>query len=318
MALSESSADKSSLDAHLGGDDGAPRDAKPKRREGLMPPPRRPSMRGDEQTMLANVLGMDIEDHKELLSNVQKTGNYFRGFEDAEIDYLASYMSFMTYKDGELIAANGEEATWCGVLLSGHIDARTSAGKTLGTLRKGHILGEMALFRGGLRMADLVGVGAGTVATLLFADLQAMYRESPKITHRLMVKFGQAAADKLIFPHAPPEPMADRGRTTFAVKHQVAAKALEARGLEKREAHELLKSLVVRDFAQGEVLLQRGKLLGFIGIVLNGFVADGGNDRGVGELVGEWCAQAHRHPPPPPHWRAHVRHARHVGACVVS
>ena len=299
-----------------------------KNKEGSIKPlARRPSQR--------NVLAMDevnveAENFREQLDSVQKTGMYFHGFDEDEVDFLVDFLSYMTFTDGELIAAKGEEASWCGILLTGLLDAVLEDGTILGTLRKGQIVGEMALFRGGKRMCDMVGQGSGALGALLFADLPAMYRNEPRITQKLMAKFGMAASSKLVFPHKMPEPasaaagapsaaraLARRAKaksdgdvkdvsraaealdnlpagpevlSDLSVRHQVAAKSLEERGLEKLEAIELLKSLVLLDFTAGQLLLQRDHTLGFIGIVLRGSILDGKRERGIGELVGEWWA----------------------------
>ncbi len=268
-----------------------------KEKEGSVKPlARRPSQRN----VLAEAdpdLNVATENFREQLEAVQKTGMYFHGFDEDEVDFLVEYLSYITFTDGELIAACGEEASWCGILLTGLLDAVLEDGQILGTLRKGQIVGEMALFRGGKRMCDMVGQGSGSLAALLFADLSAMYQHNPQVTQKLMQKFGQAASSKLIFPHPMPSngggaasvptaaralarrtkskgsggggaaaiEAADAGLSSLAapdfsdlsVRHQVAANSLEERGLDKLEAIELLKCLVLHDFTAGQVILQR-------------------------------------------------------------
>ena len=263
------------------------------RRGTVVPSAMRPSQRH-------LVSGDTEDDFKEVVDNVQKRAPFFRGFDAEEIDYLVEYFSEVKFNNGDLIAANGEQASWCGILLSGQVDAVTSSGTVLGSLAAGSILGEMALFRGGKRMADMVAKGSGTLAALLFDDIPTMYANNPRATHKLMLAFAKAGAAKLMLPHPfPSASTADQspkparrsndGKDEM-FRHTVAQQALEKRGLDHRETTKLLGSLDVLEFSPGQVVFQRGRLLTHIGIVLQGSVIDGGHERGVGELVGEWWA----------------------------
>jgi hypothetical protein len=274
------------------------------------------------------------------LDQVQKGSTFFRGFEGPEIQMLSTYVSHVEFDDGELIAASGEHASWCGILLSGRIDAVSSSGDVLGSLTKGHIVGEMALFRGGTRMCDMRSNGQGSLAAILFSDIEKMYHANAPTAQKLLVKFGQAASAKLVFPHPPPSTSSPKrsnkekggGKgdvgdvrdsvvpTHAALRHQVAQDALVGRGLDHIEASELLKCLSITSFGEGQVLMKRGNALSFVGLVLEGTVRDGGEERGVGELIGEWwslsgCTDAlameplPRFPRPAPHasLRPHMR-----------
>ena len=169
-------------------------------REGSIKPfARRPSQRA-----VSEELNIATETFREQLESVQKTGMCFSGFNEDELDFLVEYLSYLTYTNGELLASCGEEASWCGIVLTGLLDAVLEDGEILGTLRKGQIVGEMALFRGGKRLCDIVGQSSGSLACVLFADLPAMYLQNPQVTQKLMHKFGQAASSKLIFPHPMP------------------------------------------------------------------------------------------------------------------
>ena len=286
-----------------------------RRANGLMEP---------SQRAVSEELNIATENFCAQLESVQKTGMCFSGFNADELDFLVEYLSYITYMEDELLASCGEEASWCGIVLTGLLDAVLEDGEILGTLRKGQIVGEMALFRGGKRLCNIVGQSSGSLACLLFADLPAMYLHNPQVTQKLMHKFGQAASSKLVFPHPMPSnravganapeaalarAAARRPRTKsqetlglpegaqgpilsdVSVRHQVATMSLEARGFDKLEALELLKCLVLHNFSAGQVILQRDRSLNFIGIVLRGSIVECAavrRERGVGELVGEW------------------------------
>ena len=82
----------------------------------ISPRARRPSQRGEDGDGAA-------DDFREQLSNVQKTGFFFRGFNEEEIDFLCDFLSHFDFDDGQVIVATGEVASWCGIVLTGLLDA---------------------------------------------------------------------------------------------------------------------------------------------------------------------------------------------------
>ena len=66
----------------------------------------------------------------------------------------------------------GEAATFFGVVLQGTLAIHTGATKVL--RYPGHLLGEMALFNGGLRNADCMATSDGVVAVMTFQQLEAL------------------------------------------------------------------------------------------------------------------------------------------------
>jgi CRP-like cAMP-binding protein len=217
---------------------------------------------------------------KETLSQVQKVGTFFHGFGDDEIDTIFPFLTHFPFQDGDLLAQKGEQASWVGVLLTGQLDAKTDDGKVLGQLKPGFIVGEMALFRGGTRFCDLVGNGAGALAALLFADIPRMFDTAPTLAYRLVVAFGKAAAAKFVLPHPPPSgqptkppPGGRTGRrnsvaTESAVQRRALTEALGRRGLASKEVAQLLGVLIVSEFGPGAVLMQEGRELRHVGIVM--------------------------------------------------
>lgn len=212
------------------------------------------------------------------LNSIQTVSRFFRGFDDAEIQALSSKVTHIFFDQADQLAAVGEEATWVGILLEGKIDAVVDS-SVLGTLSPGAIVGEMALFRGGKRMADLIGAGGGgSMASLLFSDLPALFEAHPATAHKLLVAFGAAAAQKLVFPHPTPlqtpsatgptssaavSPAAGKRRSSLesVAQYEAAAATLVRRGLSEAEVAELLRWLTPSEWRGSQVVLEAGKEL---------------------------------------------------------
>ena len=260
---------------------------------------------------------------KSTLSDVQKTSRFFRGFSDADIDAMFPFLTHFPYHDGDLLAQEGEPATWCGILLTGEIEAveDPEQGGIVRVLKPGTIVGEMSLFRGGARYCDLVGRGNGALAALLFDDLPALYAAAPLVAHRLVSCFGRSATCKLVQPHPLPGGPAlavdslstspgaaatmlaaaagggsvskKRGLLTAAdpsMRLRVVSQALQRRGLTEEDSAELLKIMVVEDVSPNQVIMQESRALNHVGVVLQGSVVEGEVSKGAGELVGAWFA----------------------------
>ena len=254
---------------------------------------------------------------KETLAQVQKTSKYFHGFTDAEIDIMFPFLTHFPFNHGDQLAQAGEDASWVAVLLTGRLHAVDGNKDVLIDLQPGAIVGEMALFRGGTRYCDIVGRGTGALAALLFDDIPRMLSEAPAVTLKLIAAFGRAASSKFVQPQ--PLPAALKGASPAAaaassaltappaaspskrairrndsselsLRHRVLVQSLQKRGLTDVEAGELLKWLVIDEFAPNAQLLQEGRTLAHVIFVIGGAVLEGENQRGVGEIAGSWAA----------------------------
>jgi hypothetical protein len=99
------------------------------------------------------------------LTAVQTMSPIFNGLGEEELDAIFPFLTISEFKEGDTLVKAGEEATWVGILLYGVLAAQimdNGRPKTVGEVAKGRALGEMALFRGGKRGADLVGKTDGT------------------------------------------------------------------------------------------------------------------------------------------------------------
>ena len=233
------------------------------RRRSIQPPSMRISDTGDAE-VLAMLSGeaepsayMTENDIKEMLRDIQRAAPFFHGFTDEEIDAIYPFLTHFPFEDGDLLAAQGEDASWVGIVLKGKLDAMTEEGKVLGSVEPGRIVGEMSLFRGGMRFCDLVGHGKGELVAILFSDLPDMYASAPHVAHKLIMAFGKAATAKLVFSHPLPSSAALANSHSapaasptkrLAVRHKLAVGALVKRGLSEAEAERLMKLMVIEPF----------------------------------------------------------------------
>lgn len=69
----------------------------------------------------------------------------------------------------------GEPASFFGVVLKGAVEILDEDGESVGVQRElGSVIGEMALFYGGVRTADAVGAQDGYLAVFSYAELEAL------------------------------------------------------------------------------------------------------------------------------------------------
>eukprot|EP00966_Prymnesium_polylepis_P161235 3726131-Prymnesium_polylepis.1 len=156
------------------------------------------------------------------LSQIQAFSEGFNGFTEEELDALYPFFAIVEFDDTDYIAQEGEDASWVGILLSGEVHA-IKAGNVLMALGPGKVIGEMSLFHGGKRMADLKANGPGVVAALLFADAPALYEQCPIVGHKLFLAFSRAATKKIIPVMEAPQRSMTRMRRRSSVSGLAAA-----------------------------------------------------------------------------------------------
>jgi CRP-like cAMP-binding protein len=252
---------------------------------------------------------------------VQKCGVFFHNFSEADVEEMQPFLTLFPFRDGDILAQQGEPASWCGVVLTGEVEAidDDKGGQSRGMLSPGYCVGEMSFFRGGVRFLTLIGRGNGALAALLYKDIPEMYAKAPLLAHRLIECFGKSAACKLLESHPEPTgaPLSSaqamgeiarpglagqdssmQGRRSVvtrleadpAARMKMVTVMLQKRGLTEAEAQALLKVVTVEDHAAHQIIFTEGKELRHVGIVLHGSVVEGETTRLAGELIGAWCA----------------------------
>jgi len=125
--------------------------------------------------------------------------SYFAEYSDAELGDLSAAFSVLRVAEGETIMTRGETATFVAVVLSGRCAAVLSAAQRV-PLGPGQLLGEMALFVGGVRTADIVTAEESTLAVLSFAELDALPMAGERwrrLQTKLLKTFAVASISKL-------------------------------------------------------------------------------------------------------------------------
>ena len=72
-----------------------------------------------------------------------------------------------------------------GIVLAGTLVA-TLGDKRIGQMGVGTIVGEVAFFAGGTRMADVSGAEAGYIASIMVSDLAPFFKQAPRTAYKLL------------------------------------------------------------------------------------------------------------------------------------
>ena len=134
-----------------------------------------------------------------LLTDVQAYSQHFNGLSHQDIEWIARKISLLKVPDGELIAKEGEESSFSAVFLDGEADFIIRSTIKVGKAHKGEILGEMGLFEGGKRSADVRSCSDNTVIAIFkYEDLISTNISFPELGLKLMQLFTRAARQKLL------------------------------------------------------------------------------------------------------------------------
>jgi glutaminase len=125
-----------------------------------------------------------------------------RGFGDADTALLASIASESRFRAGEAIVREGDAADRLYLLAAGMASVQLTVGadgraKRLGTIAPGVAFGELALFNGGTRTADVVAETDVTCYELKVEALDCLAREHPQIQTKLLRFIGRQLSDRL-------------------------------------------------------------------------------------------------------------------------
>ena len=74
--------------------------------------------------------------------------------------------------------SQGEQASWIGIVCSGVLAAIID-GNVVGTMGSGKIVGEVAFFTGGTRMADVHGKEEGYMALIMMSHVVELFKNAP-------------------------------------------------------------------------------------------------------------------------------------------
>ena len=141
----------------------------------------------------------DVEEARRLLTSVQAQSEWFEGFSASEVRLMERCLSVIYISEGDEILCKGQEGTfWCLVLEGSVRVLGIGDGSIEVFLHAGAVVGEMALFTGGIRNADTVGVEDATLAVMSFAELEAFKAACPELGAKLNTALARACLAKLL------------------------------------------------------------------------------------------------------------------------
>jgi CRP-like cAMP-binding protein len=118
----------------------------------------------------------------------------------ADLELLTPYLAPGSYHAGDVIVSEGEPADRLYLMTLGRAEISVTVGggrRRLGTIEAGNVFGELALFSGGRRTADVVALGEVRCWVLARTDLDRLGQRHPALQIRLLTLVGQALAERL-------------------------------------------------------------------------------------------------------------------------
>lgn len=131
-----------------------------------------------------------------LLQSIASSDVAYRDFTSSDLRKLSKVLSVLSVSRGDAIIAKGEEASFCGIVLDGCFQAVVTPTLSV-DLRRGALVGEMALFEGGFRNADIRCSEEAVLAVITFAELNELGTTFPILQRRLFFLFASASLRKL-------------------------------------------------------------------------------------------------------------------------
>ena len=119
---------------------------------------------------------------------------------EAELELLTPHLGAGSYRAGDVIVSEGEPADRLYLMTLGRAEISVAVGggrHRLGTIEAGNVFGELALFSGGRRTADVVALGEVRCWILARTDLDRLGQSHPGLQIRLLTLVGQGLAERL-------------------------------------------------------------------------------------------------------------------------
>ena len=131
-----------------------------------------------------------------LLKDIASKDSAYEHFSVSDLKNLSNVLSVLSVARDDTIIQRGEEATFCGIVLDGCFEAIVSPTIRV-ELRRGTLLGEQALFEGGLRNADVRCSQDAVLAVITYQELSELGTTYPILQRHLYVLFACASIKKL-------------------------------------------------------------------------------------------------------------------------
>ena len=109
----------------------------------------------------------------------------FRGFPPDEVEVILSLCRVRSFRAGEVLMQSGGPSTEMFLILGGEVLVRTPKGLPLVRLARPETVGEMGIFTGDSRSANVEGRQDGTLVVIARADLLKALAEDPPMAIRM-------------------------------------------------------------------------------------------------------------------------------------
>jgi CRP/FNR family cyclic AMP-dependent transcriptional regulator len=123
--------------------------------------------------------------NEDLAGILQTSVPLFRGFSKDETNELLSICKIRTFQAGEVLIEAGTPSTGMFLILSGELVAKTEEGHPLIQLSRPDTVGEMGIFTGETRSANVEGLRPGSVVQIDQTDMSGILQQDPLVAHKL-------------------------------------------------------------------------------------------------------------------------------------
>jgi len=150
--------------------------------------------------LLANVPVISVWDlvAKKLGPSPQKTISLFHGLNGLAVRLVVLMGTLRSFRPGERIVERGQPGREMYLVLEGEAQVRGTDGETvLASLRRGDVLGEMALLRSAVRSADVVATDDVEVLVIDEAFLRRLRGRYPRFASRFFLNIARILSDRL-------------------------------------------------------------------------------------------------------------------------
>jgi CRP-like cAMP-binding protein len=231
------------------------------------------------------------ETPKQMLHMTNCFSKTFTGFDALDIEMMAENSFFVRVPNGRHILKRGETPHFIAVIVQGTAEVSFEGSDHVTPLNAGEVLGEMSLFQGGARLADVVSTSHETVvAAIPFEDLVEKHHNpaTPELCLKLLNMCIRAALRKLhstvvralprekfeSLQNPPPEYIRDK----LMEAHESAATNMFslarskgfAEDLSEQDAMFVAERAILKEFKRGEMIIKEGTLGTSLLFILDG------------------------------------------------
>ncbi len=135
------------------------------------------------------------------LANMLDDTNWGHHFDRSEVEHIASYMSLVSYIDGEKIFSEGDRERYMAFIVKGAIDiykeSRDGTEKIVVTLSRRSHFGEMAFIDEQSRSASAYAKNSVSLLLLTRENFEALIEAQPKIGIKMLKLIARMISDRL-------------------------------------------------------------------------------------------------------------------------